>query len=93
MTVYRIMDFLHEDAAPELIARELDLSLDQVRAAIDYIEKHRTALDVEYGRLAARAGQPRPPSVEAGRAASAEELKQRILARQTGVANAGRRGQ
>jgi uncharacterized protein (DUF433 family) len=80
ITVYRIMDFVRDNAPPDEIARELRLSLAQVQVALDYIAAHREEVEVEYERILAR---PRknPDWVDAILSKSPEELKQRILAR------------
>lgn len=81
VTVYRIMDFLAYDDPPEAIARELDLTMEQVRVALDYIEAHRTEVEEVYRTILERVNRPNPPWVEALRAKSPEELKRRILQR------------
>ena len=81
VTVYRIMDFVCEGSAPDRIAGELNLTGEQVQAALDYIDAHREAVEREYQAILRRVQQRNPPHVEAGRAESVEELKQRIRAR------------
>ncbi|HLJ11218.1 MAG TPA: DUF433 domain-containing protein [Planctomycetaceae bacterium] len=80
VTVYRIMDYLREGSDAERIARELFLTDEQVRAAIEYIQAHESELTAEYERIIAR---PRanPAWVEAACAKSVEELKLRIMTR------------
>jgi uncharacterized protein (DUF433 family) len=79
-TVYRIMDFLGESLDREAVAKELLLTREQVDAALAYIDANKAELMVEYERILNR---PRanPEWVEAGRAKSVEELKQRIMSR------------
>ena len=81
ITVYRIMDFLADDDPPEVIARELDLTREQVRVALDYIEGHRPEVEKGYRAIMERIHRGNPPWVEALLAKSPEELKQRILNR------------
>jgi hypothetical protein len=72
------MDFLREGSAPNHIARELKLTSDQLRAAIDYIDVHRESVERHYEEILARVQQPNPPEVKAGRARSIEELQRRM---------------
>lgn len=80
ITVYRIMDFVRDNSPPEEMASELRLSMEQVQAALAYINAHRQDVEAEYEKILAR---PRknPEWVEALMSKSVEELKQRILAR------------
>ncbi len=81
VTVYRIMDFVREGSSAGRIATELHLTEEQVRVALDYITAHRPSVDAEYDKVLQRVQQHNPPHVEAGRAKSVDELKQRIRAR------------
>jgi uncharacterized protein (DUF433 family) len=84
VTVYRIMDFLREGSSPERIATELDLTGDQVQAAIGYIATNQREADEAYEAILQRINEHSSSAVEAGRALSADELKQRIRARRFG---------
>lgn len=93
ITVYRIMDFVRDNSPRERMASELRLSLEQVETALAYIAEHRADVEAEYEAILAR---PRknPEWVEAGRAKSVEELKERIMARAAKeAAHADRAGQ
>jgi uncharacterized protein (DUF433 family) len=93
ITVYRIMDFVRDKSPPETIAKELRLSSAQVRVALDYIAAHSQEVEAEYEKIRERPRQ-NPEWVEAGRATSFEELKQRIMARAVKeAAHADRAGQ
>ena len=81
VTVYRIMDFVREGSSAGRIATELHLTEEQVCVALDYITAHRPSVDAEYDKVLQRVQQRNPPHVEAGRAKSVDELKQRIRAR------------
>jgi uncharacterized protein (DUF433 family) len=81
VTVYRIMDYLCEESTPDRIASELELTIDQVEAALTYIAAHRLEVEDEYEKIMQRVRQPNPAWVEAGRPATPEELKRRILTR------------
>ncbi len=72
------MDFVREGSSAGRIATELDLTEEQVRVALDYITAHRLSVEAEYNNVLQRVQQCNPPHVEAGRAKSADELKQRI---------------
>jgi uncharacterized protein (DUF433 family) len=81
ITIYRIMDFVRDNCSMTTIADELALSEAQVQAALDYIAAHRAEVEAEYDHLLLRLQQANPPHIQAGRAKSPEELKQRIHAR------------
>jgi uncharacterized protein (DUF433 family) len=83
-TVDRIMDFLAYDDPPEVIARELELTMDQARVALDYIEAHRAEVEASSRAILERVSRPNPPWVEAMLVKSPEELKRRILRRGRG---------
>ena len=81
ITVYRIMDYVRDHCSIAAIADELSLSQAQVQAALDYIAANRSKVEAEYDRLLLRLQQGNPPHIQAGRAASLDELKRRIAAR------------
>jgi uncharacterized protein (DUF433 family) len=83
ITVYRIMDFLRDRIPPAEIARELDISDDQLKVALDYIGQHQEEVEAEYERILKRVNQPNPPGVAERRARTMEELRERILGRPT----------
>jgi uncharacterized protein (DUF433 family) len=82
VTVYRILDYVREGSPAERMAAELDLTSEQVQAALAYIADHRQAVEAEYEQILLRAKQANPAWVDAARAKTPEELRQRILARQ-----------
>lgn len=81
VTVYRIMDYVDGESTPAGIAAELDLTEEEVDAALTYIAAHRRDVEEEYERILKRVRQPNPAWVEAGQPTTPEELRQRILAR------------
>jgi uncharacterized protein (DUF433 family) len=83
VTVYRIMDFVRDGSSRSRISAELDLSTEQVEAALDYIDTNREEVEKEYLRVLDRVQRRNPPQVEAGRPASVAELRQRVLARRS----------
>jgi uncharacterized protein (DUF433 family) len=81
VTVYRIMDFVREGSTAEEIADQLNLTAEQVQAALAYIDAHQASVDLEYARILERVNQGNPPEIDAGAAKTEAELKKRILAR------------
>jgi uncharacterized protein (DUF433 family) len=92
VTVYRIMDYVRAGDPPFQIAEELDLSEEQVRAALEYINAHRDEVEVEYEAILKRVRQPNPDWVEAGAAKTWDELRRRIEAGSSGEPAHGRHG-
>ena len=84
VTVYRIMDFLREESSPDRIAAELNLTQEDLHAALQYIDAHRESVEQQYEEILRRVQQANPPQVQALRAKSVEELRQRINARRRG---------
>ncbi len=84
VTVYRVMDFVRLGDPPDRIAEELELTGEQVRAALDYIDSHREQVEADYEAILRRVSQPNPDWVEAGSARSWDELRRRIEARTSG---------
>jgi uncharacterized protein (DUF433 family) len=84
VTVYRVMDFVRAGESPHCIAEELDLTDEQVKAALDDIEAHRDRIEAEYDAILKRVSQPNPDWVEAGSAKTWEERRRRIDARSQG---------
>jgi uncharacterized protein (DUF433 family) len=84
VTVYRVMDYVRAGDPPPQIAEELDLSEEQVRAALEYINTHREEVEAGYEAILRRVSQPNPVWVEAGSAKTWDELRGRIEARSLG---------
>jgi hypothetical protein len=49
--LYDILDYVHEGWPPHLIAAWLNLSSEQIQAALAYIEAHRTEVEVQYQQV------------------------------------------
>ena len=81
VTVYRVMDFVRGGTPSESIARELELTEEQVSLALDYIASHQSEVSAEYDKIWQRVHGLNPKWVEAGSARTPEELRQRIRAR------------
>jgi uncharacterized protein (DUF433 family) len=84
VTVYCVMDYVRAGDPPSQIAEDLDLSIEQVQAALDYISAHRDELEAPYEAILQRVSQPNPDWVEAGSAQTWDELRRRIAARSRG---------
>jgi uncharacterized protein (DUF433 family) len=78
VTVYRIMDFVRNGSPPEEIARELELTGDQVSIALDHISAHRDEVEAAYEQILRRVSGPNPEWVEARLAKTPDELKKRL---------------
>jgi len=84
ITVYRIMDYSEDDYSPSEIAAELGITELQVQSALAYIREHQDTLNAQYRLILDRVNRPNAPSVEQGRAKTAEELRRRIVERRLG---------
>src|SRR5271157_5125818 len=86
VTVYRVMDYVRAGDSPTQIAEELDLSDEQVRAALEYLNAHRDEVEAEYAAILKRVSQPNPDWVEAGSAKTWDELRHRLEVRASSCA-------
>ncbi|MBP8252125.1 MAG: DUF433 domain-containing protein [Herpetosiphon sp.] len=59
ITIYDILDYVHADWPPKLIQDWLNLSEQQVTAALDYIAAHRADVEAEYQQVLAHAQEVR----------------------------------
>jgi uncharacterized protein (DUF433 family) len=91
VTVFRVMDYLRENALPDRIAEDLRLTRDELQAALKYIADNRAGVEADYDALLRRLEQQR--SNAANGALEPDELKQRILARRENATHAGPPGQ
>jgi uncharacterized protein (DUF433 family) len=89
ITVYNVMDFLKYGDSAESIARDLQIGIHQVQAALDYIAAQRQEVDAEYAKIMERVNRGNPPWVEAMLAKTPEELRQRLAARKAAVSTSG----
>jgi hypothetical protein len=78
VTVYRVMDYVRAGDPPSRLAEELELTEEQVRAAVQYIDAHRAEVEVAYDSILPRVNQGNPDWVEAGSARTRDELRQRL---------------
>ena len=84
VTVYCVMDYVRAGDPPSQIAEDLDLSEQQVQAALEHINAHRDEVEAQYEAILKRVSQPNPDWVEAGSAQTWDELRRRIAARSRG---------
>lgn len=83
-TVYHVMDYYVENDPVDSIARELRLSIEQVRAAIAFIESHKVVVQANYQKMLDRDERGNSPEVEAILARNREKflrLKEELKAR------------
>jgi len=59
ITLYDILDYVHDDWPPHLIAAWLNLSPDQIQAALAYIEAHRAEVEAQYQQVLRQAEENR----------------------------------
>jgi uncharacterized protein (DUF433 family) len=65
ITVYDVMDYYLDGWPAGRIANWLSQREDDIRAAIDYIEAHRTELDADYREMVERSERGNSPEVRA----------------------------
>ena len=92
VTVYCVMDYVRAGDPPSQIAEELDLTEEQVQAALEYINAHRDEVEAQYEAILKRVSQPNPDWIEAGSAQTWDELRRRIAARSRGEPAHARHG-
>ena len=59
ITLYDILDYVHDGWPPHLIAAWLNLSPDQIQAALAYIEAHRAEVEAQYQQVLRQAEENR----------------------------------
>lgn len=75
ITVFDIMDYTSEDWDHEEIAELFRLSVDQVAAAVEYIEQHEDELLPQYLKMLVRDMRGNPPEIQAKLDAIREKMK------------------
>ncbi len=78
ITVYTVLDYLRAGRTQDWIAAMLNLSSQQVQAAVDYIQAHSDVVNAEYERILARIRTGNPPHVEALLRANRDKVKARL---------------
>ncbi len=81
ISVYAIVDYLEDDWRPDDIAFWLDLSREQVDAAIRYIDEHKEQVMAEYQKIMERINRGNPPELQAKLDAGHERFQAMIRER------------
>ena len=83
ITVYTVLEYLRAGRTRDWIAAMLNLSSDQVPAAMDYIRDHDTQVNAEYATIVARIEKGNPAQVEEQLRANRAKVKARLSRQQT----------
>jgi hypothetical protein len=75
------MDYLRQDWHHATIAAWLNLSSEQVLAAVKYLEEHRAAVEAEYQLMLERDARGSPPEIRAKLEASQAKLEELLAER------------
>jgi uncharacterized protein (DUF433 family) len=81
ITVYDVLDYHKTGMHRDLIADTLELSSQQVEAAIRYIEEHRDEVMADYEEMLARDARGNPPELQAKLDAGHERFLAMVNAR------------
>jgi uncharacterized protein (DUF433 family) len=65
ISVYALLEYLEDGWRPEDVAFSLNLTKDQVDAAIHYIEQHKQEVMLEYEQIMDRIKRGNPPEIQA----------------------------
>ena len=79
ITVYTVLEYVRAGRTRDWIAALLNLSSQQVQAALDYIAAHESEVGTEYELILARIRKGNPPAIEEKLRANHEKLKARLL--------------
>jgi len=83
ITVYTVLDYLRAGRTRDWIAALLNVSSDQVQAAMNYIRDHDIQVNAEYEAIVARIKKGNPAEVEERLRANREKVKARLARLQT----------
>jgi uncharacterized protein (DUF433 family) len=83
ITVYTVLEYLRAGRTRDWIAALLNLSSDQVQAALDYIRDHATQVNAEYATIVARIEKGNPAQVEEQLRANRAKVQARLSRQQT----------
>lgn len=81
ISVYAIVEYLEDHWRPDDIAFWLQLTRDQVDAAIRYIEEHKEEVMAEYDKIMERINRGNPPELQAKLDAGHERFQAMIRER------------
>jgi uncharacterized protein (DUF433 family) len=65
ITVYDVLAETQAGATPEQLAQEWNLQVEQIEAALRYIEEHREEVLADYQAIKARHARGNPPEIQA----------------------------
>lgn len=82
ITVYTVLDHIRAGRTRDWIAAMLNLSSDQVQAAMDYIDDHNTQVNAEYDTIIARINKGNSKEAETQLQANREKVKARLAGHQ-----------
>ena len=80
VTVYHIVHYLEGGWDPKSIAVFLDLSSDQVKLAMEYIDTHKKEVMKVHRQIELRIARGNPPEVQAKLDAAHKKFKKRLKA-------------
>jgi uncharacterized protein (DUF433 family) len=83
ITVYTVLEYLRAGRTRDWIAAMLNLSSDQIQAAMDYIHDHDAQVNAAYETIMARVRQGNSAEVQTRLQANREKVKARLAAQQT----------
>jgi uncharacterized protein (DUF433 family) len=75
ISVYEVYYYLVNDWQPKDIAPVLQLSMEQIQSAMQYIGEHRAAVVAVHNEIEGRNARGNPPEVEAKLAKSREKMQ------------------
>lgn len=84
ITIYRVMDFVRDDSKSGEIASELDLTEEQVGAALQYIASHRDEVEAQYEKILSQTNEESPPLCDDWKPAEAKDFLRMIRERRAG---------
>jgi uncharacterized protein (DUF433 family) len=89
ITVWDITYYLEKGRSPEYIAEVLPVTVEQVRAAIGYIEAHKEEVMAVHRRIEERHARGNPPEIEAKLAESRAKMRAWLEERQRAKSQEG----
>jgi len=78
ITVYDVLAETQAGASPEQLAQEWNLQVEQIEAALRYIEEHKEEVLADYQAIKARHARGNPPEIQAKIAASHAKFLKRV---------------
>jgi uncharacterized protein (DUF433 family) len=81
ITVYNVLDYLEDGWSHDRIAGLFQLTVEQVRVAVDYIDAHRAEVMPAYQRILERDARGNPPELQPKLDAAKKKLQAMIRAK------------